>query len=57
MVGIVSYGAYIPLWRMERDKMAAAEGILSMGGEKAEAARDEDSLTMGASPSRSVDTN
>ena len=42
MVGIVSYGAYIPLWRLDF-------GTLSEGlrGEKAIANFDEDSLTMG----------
>lgn len=42
MVGIVSYGAYIPLWRLDL-------GTLNEGlrGEKAIANFDEDSLTMG----------
>jgi len=42
MVGLVSYGVYIPLWRLDL-------GILGSGlrGEKAIANFDEDSLTMG----------
>lgn len=41
MIGITAYGAYIPLWRMEKD-------LISKGlkGEKAVANFDEDSLTM-----------
>lgn len=41
MAGIVSGGAYIPLWRLDRG--AIAEGL---GGEKAIAGFDEDSITM-----------
>ena len=43
MVGIVSYGVYIPLWRL---KLNLASGRMS--GEKAVANQDEDSLTMAA---------
>ena len=42
MVGIVSYGAYIPLWRL--DLGTVDEGL---SGERAIANFDEDSLTMG----------
>lgn len=41
MVGIVSYGAYIPKWRISRSILRAG-----MKGEKAIAAPDEDSTTM-----------
>ncbi|MDY6972413.1 MAG: zinc ribbon domain-containing protein [Thermodesulfobacteriota bacterium] len=41
MVGIVAGGAYIPLWRLSRG--AIGEGL---GGEKAIAGFDEDSITM-----------
>jgi len=47
MVGIVSYGAYIPLWRIERALIAHEAGSGSLGGERAVASWDEDSLTMG----------
>lgn len=42
MVGIVSYGAYIPLWRLDLGTLD--EGLR---GERAVAGFDEDSLTMG----------
>ncbi len=44
MIGITSYGGYIPIWRIKR------EAILRGGaGEKSVANFDEDSLTMGVS--------
>ena len=47
MVGITSYGAYIPLYRMPRIEIAKAWGIASQGkGERSVANFDEDSLTM-----------
>jgi len=47
VAGIVSYGAYIPVWRMSRDEIAKSIGSASMRGERAVASWDEDSLTMG----------
>ncbi len=47
MAGILSYGAYIPTWRMSRDEISKSIGSASMGGERAVASWDEDSLTMG----------
>jgi len=46
MVGILSYGAYIPMWRMDRGEIARATGTISAGGESAVASWDEDSLSM-----------
>jgi len=46
MGGIISYGAYIPLWRLSRDAMAAAWGRQSLGGERSVANHDEDTVTM-----------
>jgi len=47
MVGIVSYGAYIPIYRLSREAISAM-WVKSLGrGEKAVANADEDSLTMG----------
>ena len=46
MIGIVSYGAYIPMWRMDREEIARAAGTLSAKGERAVASWDEDSLSM-----------
>ncbi len=47
MAGIVSYGAYIPIYRLSRDEIARAWGGGARPGEKAVANWDEDSLTMG----------
>jgi hydroxymethylglutaryl-CoA synthase len=52
MVGIVSYGAHIPFYRLSRDEIAKAMGRPSMGGEKAVASYDEDSITMAVSAAR-----
>ena len=47
MVGIVSYGAYIPIYRLSRDAIGVV-WLKSLGrGEKAVANADEDSVTMG----------
>ncbi len=46
MAGIISYGAYIPLWRLARDAIAAAWGSASSGGERSVANNDEDAITM-----------
>ena len=46
MVGIRSFGGYIPKTRLARDEIAKAWGSGSMGGEKAVCNHDEDSLTM-----------
>jgi len=50
MVGITSYGAYIPLQRISRKVISSATGwstsAASLPGEKAVANYDEDSLTM-----------
>lgn len=46
MIGITSYGAYVPFYRLGREEMARAWGKASLGGEKAVANFDEDSLTM-----------
>ncbi len=46
MVGIISYGAYIPYSRLPRSVMSAAWGGKGGRGEKAVAGIDEDSITM-----------
>ena len=46
MAGIISYGAYIPLWRLSRDAIAEAWGSGSIGGERSVANNDEDTVTM-----------
>lgn len=46
MVGITSFEAYIPPYRLSRDEISRAWGTKSGGGERAVAKYDEDSLTM-----------
>ena len=46
MIGIKSYGGYIPFHRITKAAIAAAYGNVAKGGEKAVAYYDEDSLTM-----------
>jgi hydroxymethylglutaryl-CoA synthase len=46
MVGITSYGAYIPYYRLSRGEIAKAWGKAALPGEKAVCSYDEDSLTM-----------
>jgi len=46
MIGITSYGGYVPFFRLSRDLMAKAWGRGSMGGERSVANNDEDSATM-----------
>lgn len=48
MAGVTSYGAYIPLYRLNRAEIARAWGVAETPGEKAVANYDEDSLTMAA---------
>ena len=45
--GIISYGAYIPIYRLSREEIARVWGSRPITGEKAVANCDEDSLTMG----------
>jgi 3-hydroxy-3-methylglutaryl CoA synthase len=44
MVGIVGFGSYVPRYRLPRDVIATEWGQPSMGGERAVAGHDEDSL-------------
>lgn len=46
MAGIVSYGAYVPYYRLSRADIARAWGSGASPGERAVANYDEDSLTM-----------
>lgn len=45
-VGITSYGAYIPYYRLSRAEIARAWGGAPLPGERSVASYDEDSLTM-----------
>src|SRR4051812_17255098 len=51
MAGIVSFGSYIPTYRLPRDVIAKEWGTPSLGGERAIANFDEDSLTMAVNAS------
>jgi|GEM_PF-3453600 len=46
MAGILSCGAYIPVWRLARDTIAEAWGSTSIGGERSVTNHDEDTITM-----------
>ena len=46
MVGIISYGAYIPYHRVSREEFYKAWGGFPIPGEKAVASYDEDAVTM-----------
>jgi hydroxymethylglutaryl-CoA synthase len=46
MTGITSMGAYIPMYRLQREEIARMWGIKGIEGEKAVAGYDEDSVTM-----------
>ncbi|MCP4574788.1 MAG: 3-hydroxy-3-methylglutaryl CoA synthase [Deltaproteobacteria bacterium] len=46
MVGITSFGAYIPMFRLSRSAIAKAWGRGSLKGERSVANNDEDTLTM-----------
>jgi hydroxymethylglutaryl-CoA synthase len=46
MVGIISYGAYIPYHRLSRQELYKAWGGFPVPGEKAVASYDEDAVTM-----------
>ena len=46
MAGIVSFGAYIPIYRLSRELVWLTWGGMPVGGERAVANFDEDSITM-----------
>ena len=52
MVGVVSYGAYIPYHRISREEFHRAWGGFAMPGERAVANFDEDSITMAVEAAR-----
>ena len=51
MVGIKSIGLHVPVYRLSRDTLANAWQTRSLGGERAVAGHDEDSLTMAVNAS------
>ena len=52
MIGITSYGIYVPYNRLDRKHLSDAFGKKSLPGEKAVANYDEDSLTMSVAAAR-----
>src|SRR5262249_36735778 len=52
MVGIVSYGAYVPFRRLKRAAIAQVLGVPPEKGERAVASFDEDSVSMGVEAAR-----
>jgi hydroxymethylglutaryl-CoA synthase len=46
MAGIISIGAYVPQYRLAREEIAKMWGTKGIGGEKAVAGYDEDSVTL-----------
>lgn len=52
MIGITSYGAYVPFHRLERAEIAQFWGGYKVPGEKAVANFDEDTVTMGVEACR-----
>jgi len=52
MAGITSFGAYIPIYRLQREEIARMWGTRSIGGQKAVAGYDEDAVTMAVAASQ-----
>src|SRR5882724_5146656 len=52
MVGIVSYGSYVPYRRLKRSAISQMLGIPAGKGERAVASFDEDSVSMGVEAAR-----
>ena len=46
MIGITAFGTYVPVYRLGRNEIARAWKTNDLGGERAVAKHDEDSLTM-----------
>ena len=57
MTGIVSYGAYIPYFRLKKDTIARAYGKRAGKGTKAVAYCDEDSVTMAVASAMDASQN
>src|SRR6185436_12777766 len=52
MVGIVSYGSYVPFRRLKRAAIGQALGIPASKGERSVASFDEDSVSMAVEAAR-----
>src|SRR4029450_9112523 len=54
MRGIVSYGAYLPYWRLDRKAIAEALGMSAGNGTRAVASYDEDTTSLGVEAGRAA---
>jgi hydroxymethylglutaryl-CoA synthase len=54
MRGIVSYGAYLPYWRLDRKAIAEALGVPAGNGTRAVASYDEDTTSLGVEAGRAA---
>ncbi len=54
MRGIVSYGTYIPYWRLQRSAIGAALGTPGGTGTRSVASHDEDTTSMGVEAARAA---
>jgi hydroxymethylglutaryl-CoA synthase len=54
MRGIVSYGAYLPYWRLDRKAIAEALGVPAGSGTRAVASYDEDTTSLGVEAGRAA---
>ncbi|MCU1503081.1 MAG: hypothetical protein JWM12_2435 [Ilumatobacteraceae bacterium] len=54
MAGIVSYGAYVPYWRLQRSAITASLGSGGGKGLRSVASYDEDTTSMGVEASRNA---
>jgi hydroxymethylglutaryl-CoA synthase len=52
MAGITSFGAYIPMYRLDREEIGRVWRTRGTGGEKAVAGYDEDTVTMAVAAAR-----
>ncbi|MBI2704187.1 MAG: OB-fold domain-containing protein [Actinobacteria bacterium] len=52
MRGIISYGGYVPWWRLPREAIAAAHGGSAEKGTRSVASYDEDTTSMGVEAAR-----
>ena len=57
MASISECSVYLPVWKLKRDEISKETGMPSMGGERAVANWDEDSITMAVEAARSISGN
>lgn len=55
MASISSCSVYLPIWKLKRDEISKETGTPSLGGERAVAHWDEDSLTMAVEAARNFE--